>query len=826
MDEVLNNMLRRIQNGGAILFVGAGFSESAINFDREVSNIPMAKQLANVISEIGEFKKSDDLKFAAEYFMYKNKFNANMKKILVNKFKDIFTVRSTDEMHDIILSVDWKRIYTTNYDNLIEEAAKKNGIRIESATIVDDVAKYTSNKTCIHINGFISRLDEEELDSSFKLSQSSYLSSSMAFENSNWHYIFKKDLENASAIIFIGYSLYDVEIEKILFENKKIKDKTYFIQKINSNEEDCFEEDFRYKKYGNLFRIGTKGFADLITTNQQLFVLNEEFYLEAFEKYVQNDHLTKNDISDQEVESFLKYGTIDNKKIEDAISTIEQKPPYLIIREKLFQLLEVFKENKVVCITSELGNGKSIFLKEAMITFSMEGFDVYFLVNGNCNYTKDIDKLISLNKKIFVLIDTYTNFKDLIKYITTVDTKMINFLIADRTSNHHLFKEEFTTIKTFDLNIDILQDEEISYFAKILESQSFWGKQGQVPRQKKIDYLNNNCKKQISLVLIDLLKSEHIKNAISNILREIFLNKEKKEIVFLVCLLDVMDRVISLSLISELSTSKNVFSIFEDKLSIRQFFLPNYFEDSVNTKSSIYSLHLLREHFEPVYTIERCLALLEELEKKFSNNRSLDPDREDIRINLFRYNFIEQILPSNQKLNMINKYYEGIKTRLPYHIENPQYWLQYAMAHIALGKYESAQRYLQTAYDKAKYKDTYDVHKIDNQQARLHIKIASEHSVGKEEAMKLFCKADALLGDASNNVYKYKIIAEYYPKFYEAKKNTFSKQDKQKIYNMCDKKLLDLKSIEKNDLTSFKQEYVYRNSEDVLLKLKSNCDVS
>jgi tetratricopeptide (TPR) repeat protein len=181
-----------------------------------------------------------------------------------------------------------------------------------------------------------------------------------------------------------------------------------------------------------------------------------------------------------------------------------------------------------------------------------------------------------------------------------------------------------------------------------------------------------------------------------------------------------MDIPLSLSLITELSNNDDALSSFANRKDIRHLFTLNLFNNSIDAKSSIYSLHLLNEHFESKYIVDACLNLLKMLDYKFKKG-TLDRIRNDIRINLFRFNFIERILPKQSKTGMLVKYYEEIKNELPFHITNPQYWLQYAMAHIALNNYDLAYRYLQTAIDKAENKYHYDVHKINNQKARLNL---------------------------------------------------------------------------------------------------------
>ena len=184
---------------------------------------------------------------------------------------------------------------------------------------------------CVHINGSINKLNQETLNSKFKLTHSSYLTSD-EFRNSNWSYIFKKDLETCSSIVFIGYSLYDIEIEKILYNNPSFKNKVIFIQKEVDDSIDTTREDYSFNKYGKLYRIGLSGFCSLIERQyNEISNYSEEFYTEAFSKYEILD-APKETIREKDIESFLKHGELLQEYIQEGM-TSSQAVPFLINRD-------------------------------------------------------------------------------------------------------------------------------------------------------------------------------------------------------------------------------------------------------------------------------------------------------------------------------------------------------------------------------------------------------------------------------------------------------------------------------------------------------------
>jgi hypothetical protein len=216
IESDLESALRRIASGRALLFLGAGFSVGAKNVDDEEP--PTARTLAHKISSLAGIPEDDDLKYASEYCL-RNGHAKRLMRFLSHKF----TIKEATKAHKSVSRAPWRRVYTTNYDNCFELAARNAGRPVVGLTTIDAVDEYVKRKDiCIHINGYIDRLTEESLNADFKLARSSYVAPD-SFVNSAWSYTFKRDIETCSAIIFIGYSLYDIDIEKILFTSPTFK---------------------------------------------------------------------------------------------------------------------------------------------------------------------------------------------------------------------------------------------------------------------------------------------------------------------------------------------------------------------------------------------------------------------------------------------------------------------------------------------------------------------------------------------------------------------------------------------------------------------------
>lgn len=123
--ENIEEIIKKIYRGNAILFVGAGFSRGALGFRGE---LPVSEELKKKICELMDKSNNDSKNLAhiANFFIgnyckaYPEKLNE-----FIRMMKETFTVVGVKPYHTTIASLPWRRIYTTNYDDVIEEAAKK-----------------------------------------------------------------------------------------------------------------------------------------------------------------------------------------------------------------------------------------------------------------------------------------------------------------------------------------------------------------------------------------------------------------------------------------------------------------------------------------------------------------------------------------------------------------------------------------------------------------------------------------------------------------------------------------------------------------------------
>lgn len=542
MKNEFSNIVSKINAGSAILFTGAGFSKDSSNRAGE-SKLPLSEELSEKICKLGNFDISKNLMYSADRYIRDNKDNDDEISKLILLLKETFTVTTPSDSAKKICSAPWSKYYTTNYDDTIEKST--HGIvSVDTGASLNEFE--VKDRRCVHINGFIGELTAEDLDKSFKLSETSYLSPE-GFLRSPWYTVFKRDLVRSSILVFVGYSLYDIDIKRILVEIEGLKDRTYFIVKDSCGP----EEEYTFSRHGKVLKIGIDGFAALIEGCTDFIDNTNDISCLHINKYVHSNQAA--DVNDTNIENLLLLGTTDDVLIENDV--LSKKNNYVVFRDKIETVMQTIEHDNVI-ITSEFGNGKTLFIKEALPFLANKFKYVYEIYDPHVDYLSDIEKICSNYDDIVVfVVDDYASFVGIFEYLAAFDRTRIRFLLAARSGKHESQKKILTdcNFNYKEFAIDILSDKEQSNLANLIDSIGFWGKE-YVRKADKNHFIAIKCRHQISLVLLSLLDSQHIKEKVQKIISKLILNDNDLKYATVMSLyLCTQDIKVDTSLVSELA---------------------------------------------------------------------------------------------------------------------------------------------------------------------------------------------------------------------------------------------------------------------------------
>lgn len=763
--------LSYINLGNSILFAGSGFSIGAENISG--TPLPTGDGLAKYF--YGECREASDggsLLDASE--LYIGKFGTSA---VVEYLKKMFTIKEVTPEQKLITSLPWKRVYTTNYDNIIEVGYSLSGRKIYPKVLTDSFRELNDkSKLCVHLNGYIERLDESSLDNEFKLTDRSYTATD--FVDSEWIALFDSDLKTADAIFFIGFSMNsDLDIKRVVFSDPELFQKCFFV---------VWDQEKKpvirvLENYGTVLPINVKGFVDeyktiipktvRLTSNYRCFNLVK-------------DVCEPVEIIDKDVHNLLTLGTVGNEKLATSLTYPDKN--YYIDRTAIYDVCDRIENGATrLLIHSDIANGKTLALMGIEILLTRMKYKVY-KYNGN---TYDVDLEVenicrdNATNVVFV-VDNYSNNRKVLESIRLFGQNSIVLLSERSVVNEVATEWLFPKLGDFvEIDINALSSEDISKFRVLLDNFGFWSNKAAMNDYEKEQYISHDCKARMRNVLMDLLNSKTVFDRFQRIINDIQNKQGYYEALLLMLIGKVFNLELDLEKVSTvLGRDKINSSGFRRNSTIAEFV--NFDQGRIIVRSSLLAEIILSKLSNATTVVDLLILVFREYDKF----RYHDSYRQ-ILITLLSFTNLQRILNKKDvKYNdNIYRFFENVKT-LNFCKENPHFWLQYAILVLSSRDYPRADKYFETAYAYARKKREFETFAIDNHYARYILENELESGT-PETCMVAFLKAHSILIDPIHKTkvrfYPYRVAQNYYP-FYEKFYKTMSPAEKKKFVKCCD----------------------------------------
>ena len=693
-------------DGTAILFTGSGFSYGCTNnLPAPDNKFPLGSKLRDMLALDLKMKTELDLKTVSQYYI--SKLGADN---LANRLKDIFTLKDATQDQKEIMSIPWKRVYTTNYDLVAEAMSAKNGRSLETLTLSSEYYNPQNCKACIHLNGSITNLTPNTLMNEFKLTDSSY--DAEVLDGKQWFEFMKRDFESAKIIFVVGFSkTQDLDISRIL-ARPVYSGKVIFINKPGMDE----IEKSILEPVGKVYDIGLTNFAQEIAKAKCTYVPSPTGTLpmESFVHENMKPSAAERAVFDELTNFYYKGEVSDN--IFKKETTGEYA--YVVYRKALDVFLQRLNDKKAFIAVSRLGGGKSIFcrlIREELrkfdvdvFTYVKDGVDIDAEIAAICNGTAV--SVTKGRKRSVVIIDDYNAHMNVIAKFSDYSTEKITFLLTTRRSNNesnYLSLQRTLNLKAENVKLLLLTNmkrtETEMFAAKLRNNDLLPSKYKLMSANDLNDYFHRECKDSLMNIVLALFNSSSIRESLKDLLEKII---EEDETTSKLCILGLATSVLNLHLsYSDMLELLNV-DYLRITLNPQSSALGEIF-DAEDDKFKVSSSIIAKAMMEGIVPLQKLMEVLEIVVKKADeispviNSSAMTSYRTDkytelIKAILSHRNFERYIQEDRTNIHAIRKFYNSVRATR-FCKQNPFYWEQFAIIYQEAKDFVAAKQCLENA---------------------------------------------------------------------------------------------------------------------------------
>lgn len=810
-EKHLNQVALDILSGNALLFVGSGFSRDCKNSTTPPSNPPTAKGLIDIISKRLDIDTSGyGLEDVTQHY---HNVNSNSETLL-DLIRPLYEITDIPKEHIDFVNLPWNRIYTTNYDTTVELCFTKRGLLPIPIDLDSDSNASIKQYSVIHLNGYIKNVDNTNFLSKIRLTSSTYWDDRIG--HSGWKSRLQRDFAHCSRIVFVGYSLFDIDIVRLLRENPTLKKKTTFIE---STRQDPIKLG-RLEAFGTVVSSGFIQAANIISDVARTSKTESSEFFISFDRILPPEEIKT--ITASDARDFFIYG---RRSEEIAFLEPTQRQSFSLYRDFAEQMVDTIKAGTSrIVLFGNIGNGKSVLIDQFCSAAHGAGYKVYKFVEESERITTEL-KAISSSRSIVIIENVFSNIS-LFEYVNKTLGMETPIICTCRTPAYELRGNELREAigpKFSAFNIDRFSLGERERLADCLLELGFFGRLER-GRSALISDLKTwgDDMRSVILKIFDEDGSAIFRTISTEIKEGCKQNSELSKVLISYFLVTMTESTATTPLVDSLLDMSSYPVIQRHKDIFHDFFDIN--SRGANVKSSILAEVCLRKVFDDAEVIGTLISIANsQKEKRYAASYEWPILRQ-----LMRFGFIEGFLTSRRKREQLQRYYESLRNNQFYN-HRPHFWLQYAIAEMSLGNYGLARTYLETAVERGKRIPDYRFLHIDNHYARYYLESRARSKDDPLDAHDCFVKvSNTLIGEMKSDSQLHyaarvtKYVAEF---FYRA--NRFL-NDSQKLD--CLRRLDTLrKYVKRKDLNYGGGKSIYReaiSAIDQAIEILKGIDVS
>ena len=703
--------LNHARNGNGLLFCGAGFTADCLNFDPSTT-VGTGSHLLNILNaelQLDQNSAYQNIQNAAD--AYREQFGDIA---LMNLLIDRYTIQNPSSDIVDVMRFPWDRIYTTNYDNGIEQALRSAGRKYRSFNNLDTPKDIGKLLPVIHLHGFVDTWNPRNFNSSCILGSESY---HQLDSISSWLGRFRVDVERAELVVFVGYRADDFHLNHVLYNVADVREKTYFINRSTATPDP--DTQMTHKRFGQPFYIGRTDFANMITQALQGEPPTEPT-LASFRRYKSaepEDGLP----SVTDIEDMFLFGRINCGQI--ARDTTLNISHYHVQRHLVSEILDSFTRSvRVALIVGEICDGKTLILENLSNRLSVSR-QVFRLNHSYEDLLDEASGILHAYPKAALVIENCFEIREdrLATLARMFDGSDGLLLLSSRNISAEAEAPRLQRLgenRNFrQYSLGPLTNSEIKDLIALMDQIAAWRYMLANKGSDKKQFIVKTCRASLPSVLLRLLKSEYVRNRYMEEYNKVAqLTRPQQALVVAALYISHIGHNAPLGFLS------NAFRIdaggMLDEINRGQigFRLLRVGMGYVETVPSIGATNILEHIISDRDIVDSIVVVLRYLSE---DGRYGDFERY-IFGQMMRYSILRSVVKDHDQ---INRFFDNI-SKHRYLRSRILFWLQWHMAKTDMGEFDAAEKYLDQGYAQARQyeRDTgsrYDRNHLDDRKAKF-----------------------------------------------------------------------------------------------------------
>lgn len=761
-DMVQNTFPHGFDPTTSILFLGAGFSASATN--RINGNPPVGGGLESEIKKLA-LLPNDDPSGLQDLSTYAVKQGKDVFSLLC----DLYTITKLSPEQEIILSQPWFRIYTTNYDDVVEafRKSKKASENPQTYSTESQVPNQFRPGSIVHLHGYIHECTRENLLRQLVLSHYSYAQQRAI--QSPWWDVFERDLRVAKNIFFVGYDLKDFEPAKYLTQNPLAVEKTHFILRPTQSP----VAESRLDEYGRRDPMGVSGFAEECKACVIAEKPDHANALSAF-RFVE---LLKDDKvparpTPLEIQSLFAFG----KFIFQRLLATFPRPAYTVPRDQaLSQCMAALPGCRTLILHSKIGNGKTIFRQGLAIALTEQGHSCFELREKVTPTPAEIDFIATQPKPVIIFPDYDTAYSNIHLFAgLNPDARFIVEIVTGTLQVRHseVFDRLPKPIERVDLNR--LSADDCRTIYKLLDEA------GIAPRDFNSKFGNGA---EMRDIILSVFENADLIKRIDGIVQPVLANGDAKAVLFCSAILKALGLHTDPAFLRSFSGVDAYQVLCEAGEGAYEFV--DFAHDRVEPHSALFSEFLIKRYLKPHEVVGVVFRMASEAARRM--NEDGNPQSERVRSAratlgaLLRFGFLDELLHQYPDRDQhISQVYEHGR-RDTYIQGEPLFWLQYSIFMQEIGRWDLAERHMETAYQRGAARPGFLTYQLDTNSLGLcldlELRAGNDAQVSRaEQILGLLAKSREMIGNGNHRGHTLKMLRKLEP-FLQQRKAGLSKAE-------------------------------------------------